>query len=59
MISLLHLNKFILFVLFLIIVNLKPAFGEDEPIDIWEKKDDEQEEKNEDDNKKKIIKFDV
>ena len=30
MISLLHLNKFILFVLFLIIVNLKPAFGEDE-----------------------------
>tara|TARA_Y100000590_G_scaffold290907_2_gene327466 strand:+ start:3371 stop:5110 length:1740 start_codon:yes stop_codon:yes gene_type:complete len=54
MISLLHLNKFILFVLFLIIVNLKPAFGEDEPIDIWEKKDDEQEEKNEDDNKKDI-----
>ena len=48
MISLSHLNKIILFVIFLIILTFNPAFGEDEPVDIWEKKENQNE--NEEDN---------
>ena len=48
MISLSHLNKIILFVIFLIILTFNPVFGEDEPVDIWEKKENQNE--NEEDN---------
>ena len=48
MISLSHLNKIILFVIFLIILTFNQVFGEDEPVDIWEKKENQNE--NEEDN---------
>ena len=48
MISLSHLNKIILFVIFLIILTFNPVLGEDEPADIWEKKENQNE--NEEDN---------
>ncbi len=35
MISLSYLNKLILFIVFFLVLNLKPAFTEDETIDIW------------------------
>ena len=35
MISLTHLNKSIIFIIFIIILTSKPAFSEDEPADIW------------------------
>ena len=44
MISLSHLNKIILFVIFLIILTFNPVLGEDEPVDIWEKKENKNEE---------------
>ena len=53
MISLLHLNRSILFTIFIIILTFKPAFSEDEAPDIWEKKESQKEEsstnKNEED----------
>ena len=53
MISLLHLNRSILFTIFIIILTFKPAFSEDEAPDIWEKKENQKEEsstnKNEED----------
>ena len=42
MISLLHLNRSILFTIFIIILTFKPAFSEDEAPDIWEKKEIEE-----------------
>ena len=48
MISLSHLNKIILFVIFLIILTFNPVLGEEEPVDIWEKKENQNE--NEEDN---------
>ena len=48
MISLSHLNKIILFVIFLIILTFNPVLGEEEPADIWEKKENQNE--NEEDN---------
>ena len=56
MISLSHLNKIILFVIFLIILTFNPVLGEDEPVDIWEKKENknENEEDNEIDQEKDI-----
>ena len=54
MISLSHLNKIILFVIFLIILTFNPVLGEDEPVDIWEKKENQNEEDNEIDQEKDI-----
>ena len=54
MISLSHLNKIILFVIFLIILTFNPVLGEDEPVDIWEKKENQNEEDNETDQEKDI-----
>ena len=54
MISLSHLNKLTLFVIFLIILIFNSALGEDEPIDIWEKKENKKEQKNESNNEKDI-----
>ena len=54
MISLSHLNKIILFVIFLIILTFNPVLGEDEPADIWEKKENQNEEDNETDQEKDI-----
>ena len=56
MISLSHLNKIILFVIFLIILTFNPALGEEEPADIWEKKENQNinEEDNEIDKEKDI-----
>jgi len=46
MISLPHLNKSILFTIFIIFITFKPAVSEDEAPDIWEKKEN-QNKKNE------------
>ena len=54
MISLSHLNKIILFVIFLIILTFNPVFGEDAPADIWGKKENQNEEDNEIDQEKDI-----
>jgi len=54
MISLLHLNKLTFFAIFLIILTFKPAFGEDEPADIWEKEENQKEHDNKGDNEKDI-----
>ena len=56
MISLSHLNKLILFIIFLFILTFKPTFGEDEPVDIWEKQEN-QTETNEGENNEKDIKI--
>jgi len=44
MISLLHLNKIIFFLIFFIVLNLKPLLSEEEPANIWEKEDNQKEE---------------
>ena len=54
MISSSHLSKLILFFIFLSIVTFKPVFSEDEPSDIWKKKEN-QKEKSEESNKKNIM----
>ena len=54
MISLSHLNKLILFVVFFIILIFNTAFGEDEPADIWKNKKNQNEQNNESDNEKDI-----
>ena len=54
MISLSHLNKLTLFVIFLIILPFKLAFGEDEPVDIWEKKENQNEQSKQISNEKQI-----
>ena len=54
MISLLHLNKLSLFVIILIIFSFSPIFAEDEPADIWKKKEDEKKEVNKSDDEKDI-----
>ena len=54
MISLLHLNKLILFAIFFIILIFNPVFGEDEPADIWEKKENLNEQSSDSDNEKDI-----
>ena len=54
MISSLHLNKLSLFVIILIIFSFKPTLGEDEPADIWKKKEDEKKELNETDDTKDV-----
>ncbi len=54
MISSLHLNKLSLFVIILIIFSFKPTLGEDEPADIWKKKEDEKKELNESDDAKDV-----
>ena len=46
MISFRHLSKLIFFLVFLIISTIKPAVSENEPEDIWKKKDNEKEESN-------------
>ena len=53
MISSSHLSKLILFFIFLSIVTFKPVFSEDEPSDIWKKKEN-QKEKSEESKKKDI-----
>ena len=52
MISLSHLNKSTLFAIFFIVLIFKPALGEEEPLDIWEKQEIQTEENNESDNEK-------
>ena len=52
MISLSHLNKLILFAIFFIILIFNSAFGEDEPADIWEKKENLNEQSSDSDNEK-------
>ena len=54
MISLLHLNRSILFTIFIIILTFKPAFSEDEAPDIWEKKESQKEESSTNKNEKDI-----
>ena len=54
MISLLHLNKLILFTIFFIILIFNSVFGEDEPADIWEKKENLNEQSSDSDNEKDI-----
>ena len=54
MISLPHLNKLSLFVIILIIFSFSPIFAEDEPADIWKKKEDEKKEVNKSDDEKDI-----
>ena len=54
MISSLHLNKLILFIIFLIIFTFNSAVSEEEPIDIWEKKENQKEGSNESNNEKDI-----
>jgi hypothetical protein len=44
MISSLHLNKFIIFVIFFTCLFFISVFAEDEPVDIWENKEIEQNE---------------
>ena len=48
-----HLSKLIFFFIFLSIVTFKPAFGEDEPSDIWQQKESQKKE-SEDSNKEDI-----
>jgi len=54
MISLSHLNKLILFAIFLLILTFNSALGEDEPIDIWEKQENKKEKSNKSNNEKDI-----
>jgi len=54
MISSSHLSKLILFVVLLVIFTFSPAVSEDEPADIWEKKENQNEENNEANDKKDI-----
>ena len=54
MISLLHLNRSILFTIFIIILTFKPALSEDEAPDIWEKKESQKEESSTNKNEKDI-----
>ncbi len=55
MISSSHLSKLILFIIFLVIFTFNSAVSEDEPIDIWEKKENQKkEESNESNNEKDI-----
>ena len=54
MISLSHLNKLILFAIFLLILTFNSALGEDEPIDIWEKQEKKKEKSNKSNNEKDI-----
>ena len=54
MISSSHLNKLILFIIFLTIFTFNSAVSEDEPIDIWEKKENQKEGSNESNNEKDI-----
>ena len=54
MISLSHLNKLTLFVIFFTILIFNFAFGEDEPADIWENKENQNEQSNQTNNEKNI-----
>jgi hypothetical protein len=54
MISLSHLNKLILLVLFFSILNLNLVVGEEEPIDIWKKSEGQNESNNKDKNEEEI-----
>jgi len=54
MISSSHLSKLILFVVLLVIFTLNPAVSEDEPADIWGKKENQNEENNEANDEKDI-----
>ena len=54
MISSSHLSKLILFVVLLVIFTLNPVASEDEPADIWEKKENQNEEDNEANDEKDI-----
>ena len=54
MISSSHLSKLILFVVLLVIFTLNPVASEDEPADIWEKKENQNEENNEANDEKDI-----
>ena len=54
MISSSHLSKLILFVVLSVIFTLNPAVSEDEPADIWEKKENQNEENNEANDEKDI-----
>ena len=54
MINLSQLNKSILFIIFFTILTFNSAFGEDEPIDIWEKKEKGSEQDNQTDKKKEL-----
>ena len=54
MISSSHLSKLILFVVLLVIFTLNPAVSEDEPANIWEKKENQNEENNEANDEKDI-----
>ena len=54
MISSLRLSKLIFFVVLLVIFTLNLAVSEDEPVDIWEKKENQNEENNEANDEKDI-----
>ena len=54
MINLSQLSKIIFFVIFLIILTFSSVLGEDEPANIWEKKENQNEEDNENDREKDI-----
>ncbi len=51
MISLLHLNKLIIFTVFFVFLTLGPVLGTDEPADIWEDNDEQSEQNGKEDKK--------
>ena len=54
MISSSYLSKLTLFVIFFIVLTFNSSFSEDEPADIWEKKENQNEENNEANDEKDI-----
>ena len=54
MISLSHLNKLILFIVFFTVLTFNFSFSEDEPADIWEKKENQNEQNNQTTSEKDI-----
>lgn len=54
MISLSHLNKLTLLVIFFTVLTFSFAFGEDEPVDIWKKQENQNEQNNQTNDEKDI-----
>ena len=54
MISLSHLNKFILFIIFFTILIFNYALSEEEPVDIWKTQENKNTQNNENDEEKDI-----
>ena len=49
-----YLSKFTLFLIFFIVLTFNSSFSEDEPADIWKKKDNQNEQNNQTSNEKDI-----